>query len=365
MARALALAPGGAAQASCRRVRRAATAPRLTWHDAAMSPGPAPPPSLLAALGVSRLARVTTMDRTGIEVVAAVRPGGHVLQVTQGKGRTRPQAAWSALGEAAELLAAERPDRTRLTLARGGDLEGLVLECDGLCRAWVRGRRLSDAAPVWVPAERVYCPPAGVAWLGPSTTSWSSNGYGAHRSPRRAVDHAVLELWERHALCSTLPRGWTREALLRSLVSWRHPVVRALQRRGFAVAPCVLTLRPLPLAAVLLFDLEDPSVPLVSGYACRRSVSGALLAALLEAAQSRLTEIHGAREDVAVGLRSESGQALGWLRSAAPHPLPRSPRLVGWPRAVATRTIVVPVTSAPLVVVKAIGIGLGESELLR
>src|SRR6059058_6093458 len=62
------------------------------------------------ALGVTRVARVTGLDRTGVEVACAVRPGGHVLQVSNGKGRTFEHAAATALSEAAELSACERVD---------------------------------------------------------------------------------------------------------------------------------------------------------------------------------------------------------------------------------------------------------------
>lgn len=64
----------------------------------------------------------------------------------------------------------------------------------------------------------------------------------------------------------------------------------------------------LPTAAALLLDVAGGPVPVAAGYACRLSRDAALRAALLEAAQSRATEIHGAREDVAV---SDRGAAEG------------------------------------------------------
>jgi len=319
----------------------------------------------MSALGVTRLARVTTMDRGGIEVTAAIRPTGHVLQVTQGKGLTLAEAKWSALGEAAELSAAETPDPNRLTFSAGSELDGLVLDDDGLRRAWVRGARLSDGANVWVAAERIFCPPRGTTWLGPSTVSWSSNGYGAHRTHEKAVEHAVLEVWERHALADAIPRGWTGRELERTLVAWSPRLVKQLETRGFTVAPCVLAIEPLPLAGVLLFDREDSSVPLTAGYACRRTVGEALVAALLEAAQSRLTEIHGARDDVATGVREQGAALLTSLESLSRRSVPSVRMVKGWPRTVSSRVVIVTAATAPLHVVKAIGLGLDESELLR
>jgi ribosomal protein S12 methylthiotransferase accessory factor len=52
-------------------------------------------------------------------------------------------------------------------------------------------------------------------------------------------------------------------------------------------------------------------VPVAAGYACRLERDAALLAALLEAAQSRATEIHGAREDVVPAVEREAARALG------------------------------------------------------
>ncbi len=331
------------------------------WWDASVLP----PRSLLAELRISRLARVTDMDRAGVEVAAAIRPTGHVLQVTQGKGTTFEQAAWSAVGEAAELHAAEQPQSSMLRFCEAGEVDGAVLDDDGLRRAWVQGHRLSDGVPVWLAAERVFCAPTGTTWLGPSTTSWSSNGFGAHSLKARAVEHAVLELWERHALTLALPNGWTEPVLARSLVDWRSPLVASLRSNGFQVACCSLQDAPLPLAGALLFDLDDPSVPLTAGYACRRTMPEAIEAALLEAAQSRLTEIHGARDDVATGQRETGASLQGFFSTLHPKALRPRGAVKGWPKAIAGNVVIVNVREAPLHVVKAIGIGLEESELLR
>ena len=67
----------------------------------------------------------------------------------------------------------------------------------------------------------------------------------------------------------------------------------------------------LPVAGALLFDRHDGPVPAAAGYACALSADGALRAALLEAAQSRLTDIHGAREDI----EAMDARAAAWLRA--------------------------------------------------
>lgn len=313
--------------------------------------------------GVTRLARLTGLDRCGVEVVGAVRPLGHVLQVSQGKGLTLAAAQWSALSEAIELSAAEHPDP--LTLRFGPAPEETAWDVHGLCVSWAPAQRLSDGRATWVPSERVYCPPAGTCWLGPSLAPWLSNGLGAHPTSRaHAVEHAVLELLERDALARVLPQGWTPHETLSRLVE-APPEARALRERGFAcflfeLAPPGATLH---VAGALLFDLEGGPVPLTAGYACRRTWAAAAEAAWLEAAQARLTEIHGAREDVLVGEREDGRGLLRLLEGVTPRKPPRRVERRSLSKLVKARVDVVELRRAPFVV-KALSPDLLTSGLL-
>jgi ribosomal protein S12 methylthiotransferase accessory factor len=279
------------------------------------------------AMGVTRIARVTGLDRAGVEVACAVRPEGHILQICNGKGATAAQAAASALGEAAELWGAERVDPALLVHARARELGVRALQHGVALRgsageviaprlweariAWRPARDLHTSAEVLVPAQAVHCPPAGTS-LGPAPIRWSSSGMGAHPDPGLALLHALLEAAERDGLARALPRGWTRSSVrtrgidlssLAKAAPRAAALVARLSRNGLRAS--VFDLRPghgwlgLPLAGALLVDLEQGPVPLTAGYACALSADEALTAALLEAAQSRLTDVHGAREDIA------------------------------------------------------------------
>ncbi|MBL8914012.1 MAG: YcaO-like family protein [Archangium sp.] len=316
--------------------------------------------SLSARFGVTRLARITGLDRTGIEVVAAVRPRGHVLQVSQGKGVSLADAQWSALGEAIELAAAETPELERLVF--GPAPHDAAWDARGLSIAWVRGETLDRGRAVSVPAETVFCPPSGVAWFGPSIANWKSNGLGAHPTSRdAALEHALLEVLERDGLARVLPDGWTEDLALERLVALEGDEF-GLRKRGFAFFVFDLTPddRKAPLAGALLFDLESDVVPLTAGYACRRSWDEAARAAILEAAQSRLTEIHGAREDVLTGDREAGGELLEVLARARPRRAKR--RSVRGPLQL-DRAVVVELRRDPWVV-KIVGEDLLVSELL-
>ena len=272
---------------------------------------------LQRALGVTRVARVTGLDRTGVEVACAIRPGGHLLQVCNGKGASFEEAAGGALGETAELWAAERVPGdllwgTREELPTAWDAAdlGMALVAPRLwgpavrC-AWRRATDLHSGAPVLVPAVAVHCPPQAGPLLGPAVVRWTSNGSGAHASRAAALLHALLEAAERDQLARALPRGWTPAAVRQrkidpgSLAGEVARLVERLEARGFSVHLFDLSgaLR-LPVAAALLADREGGPIPLAAGYACAPRPGEAALAALREAAQSRLTDVHGAREDV-------------------------------------------------------------------
>ena len=336
---------------------------------------------LLEALGVTRVARVTGLDRTGVEVACAVRPAGHVLQVCQGKGETWDSAWWSAVGEASELSAAEQaPPPVTFAAARalageawlpeevGGATDAALAGAD-VPQGWLRARRLDAPGQVWVPAAALYCPPPGTPWAGPLAARWTSSGLGAGRTPGAALEHALLEAFEREALARVLPEGWTVQAVAGRRLE--PSAVRAAWTGapGFEVLAFDLTPKgaPLPLVGALLLDLEEGPIPLTAGYAARRTPAAALRAAVLEAAQSRATEVHGAREDV-VRADRQAGVALAQeLRRARARRLLAA--LPGRPHAPLARLLGAPAAAwrypgAPLPVVKVVVKGFRVAEVL-
>ena len=254
-------------------------------------------------LGVTRVARVTGLDRTGVEVACAVRPGGHVLQVTNGKGLRFAEAARGALCEAAELWCAERVDPCDLSWADDPRTGARFA-----CRV---ARDLVSGEEVRIPAALVHVCPQGGPLLGLSALRWTSNGMGAHPRWDDALLHALLEAVERDQLAHALPDGWTEAEVARRRLAPAEVeqsalqcarLAAALRARGLEAQLFDLTPRTgrigLPLAGALILDAPGSAVPVAAGYACRLDMGAALLAALLEACQTRLTDIHGAREDV-------------------------------------------------------------------
>lgn len=341
--------------------------------------------------GVTRIARITGLDRTGVEVCSAIRPGGHVLQVTNGKGLTFEHAAAAALSEAAELTAAEKVNTASLIYGSRRQLTDLGHACvwpgaqvtgdaELLFMGWTSGTRLGSRHEVFVPAHFVYCPPTGI-FLGPRVLSWNTNGLAAHTNREEAIRHGLREVIERDQLAFAFPQGWTPRCVSRRVAPPEEllPIVERMQSAGFQVE--LFDARPggknalgIPVAAALLFDKEGGPVPLTAGYGASIDFVEALRAALLEAAQSRLTDIHGAREDIS---RDRSGAAVtmrGWF--SGPARKQWSGKRVRAPKASAEiavlaaavaevgDVIVVDLGKQPLHVVRVVVPGLIVSELL-
>jgi ribosomal protein S12 methylthiotransferase accessory factor len=325
---------------------------------------------LARQIGVSRVARVTGLDRGGVEVACAIRPGGHVLQVSNGKGLDAQSARAGALLEAAELWAAENPDPSRLVVASFSELEAQGIAAwpfaeellgdapfsPALRIAWIEARVL--AAPptdrlhsnhwhtnhlrgrdrtVLVPAALVHCVSANGPWLGPAVHRWTSNGMGAHPDGELALRHALLEAAERDGLSRALPHGFRQRDLQRrkldpsSLVHVAPRVAALIAQLGVSgLTAHLFDLRPertgarwmgLMLAGALLIDDDAGPIPLAAGYACASTLDGALSGALLEAAQSRLTDVHGAREDIDAADRDASRALAQAANRASPRTL--------------------------------------------
>src|SRR5205814_6220928 len=136
--------------------------------------------------------------------------------------------------------------------------------------------------------------------------------------------HALLEVMERGELDAALPEGWAAAPVRRRMVRPTGALARmtgTLATRRLELYLFDLTPRiAVPLGGALLFDLDGGPIPLAAGYACRPGLTEALLAAAHEAAQSRLTDIHGAREDVAPMDPAGAATLLRACRAARPRP---------------------------------------------
>jgi ribosomal protein S12 methylthiotransferase accessory factor len=275
----------------------------------------------LSPMGITRVANVTGLDTIGIPVVMACRPNARSLAVSQGKGLDLDAARASAVMESVEGYHSENVELP-LKLASYRDLcvHHTVVDTDLLPRfqwntsfhphlplLWVEGQDWLQHESVWVPFQLVHGQYTAALRFDLRSFAVTSTGLASGNHLLEATSHAISELVERDAAhrFSLLPEA-EREARRVDLdtvddTDCRDALER-FQRAGVAVAVWQLPSRvPLPGFECLIANRDDdplwPQLP-ASGFGCHPVRHIALLRALTEAAQSRLTAISGARDDM-------------------------------------------------------------------
>lgn len=295
---------------------------------------------LLRPCGITRVAVVTGLDVIGIPVVMVTRPAGRSLSVTQGKGVTLDAARVSGIMEGVEHFHAETIERPlRYTSYAELSASEPVVDVGRLPRLtstrdsaspclWIAGTSLQHGSPFWVPFECVHLdyrlplPPGSGRFLA------SSNGLASGNSMLEATCHGLFEVIERHQAAAFYGLTALEQGRLRldaSSVS-DSVCVELLQRidDGGARAALWDLSRELGVPCFLC-DLIDArpdafrKLPRARGLGCHSDKGVALSRALTEAAQSRLTNVAGSRDDISPSaLRSASGHDK-WREAAQQH----------------------------------------------
>jgi YcaO-like protein with predicted kinase domain len=290
--------------------------------------------------GVSRLAGVTGLDHIGIPVWTAIRPLGRSLSVSQGKGVTDALAQISALMEAIELFHAENflpaeIERSIELTVRDPDFADVAalpirwnrdLDFESPIR-WLEARSIITGKSKWIPKELINLDTTGIydGFFVPS-----SNGLASGNSRSEALLHGLCEILERDQvshwlLIENLSPGLSgRRVNLSSGLP--EPIERAIsliRQAGLTVAVwCASVTIDIPCFVCAIADTSGNTLypQHATGQGCHISKEVALLRAITEAAQSRLTFISGTRDDLFVriyenDIRVDLPSNRPWLQS--------------------------------------------------
>lgn len=300
----------------------------------------------MANMGITRLANVTGLDCIGLPVYVAVRPNSRGLATSQGKGLDANAAKASALMESIEAWHGERIDRplryeaydelrTRAAVVDVTEVDRRVhsvLRLD-LPMLWIEGWDLVTSQPMWVPFDSVttnFVQPTYAR----SVFFSSTNGLASGNHLLEAVTHGLCEVIERDAITLwLLDDDRARKATQIDPATVDDPgcrtVLELLERAGVYAALWDAT-SDLGIPAYACTIIEASSRPrwrsmgAFSGYGCHLSPSVALMRALSEAVQSRLTMISGSRDDLlprdyaACSNEDDQRRMLASLREPAP-----------------------------------------------
>ncbi|WP_437991648.1 YcaO-like family protein [Sorangium sp. So ce145] len=275
---------------------------------------------LLRRLGITRIADVTGLDSIGIPVVMVCRPNARSISVSQGKGLDLEAARASGVMESIEQWHAEHILRpmvfgTAAELAatrRLVDLAGLPRLAIGAFQPhrkllWLDGVDLFDGAPRALPLEVVTTDYTSPRPPGSGCFLTTSTGLASGNDALEATLHGLYEVIERDAVA--IWRAGGAEVRRRTRIALDtvddldcRALLRRFERAGVAVGAWDATSDiGLPVVVAEIADRDpDPCHALCvsGGQGCHRSRAIALARALTEAAQSRLTAISGARDDI-------------------------------------------------------------------
>ena len=275
--------------------------------------------TLFVEIGLTRIANVTGLDSVGIPVVSVCRPNARSNAVCQGKGLTLDAAKASGVMESIETYCAEHIVRpVFFASARELARQHQLFDFERLCRVsgasvstdtrimWIEGRDIVSSEPRMLPFELVHAdftvprpPGSGYFFL-------STNGLASGNSMQEAILHGTCEVIERDAATLFNLDGQLLEARRLDLGSVNdgdcHATLTKLVNAGLAVAVWDVT-SDIGVAAFRCQILERTpghhgiTIP-AEGHGCHPNRAVALVRALTEAAQARVTAISGARDDI-------------------------------------------------------------------
>jgi len=280
---------------------------------------------LLPAMGITRIANVTGLDRIGVPVIMVTRPNARSIAVSQGKGLDLDAAKASGVMEAIEVYHAEHiqhplklASHNEMRSAHDGmlsshdliDLDRLAKVADSryhpdLPMLWIEGVDLLNNAPLWLPYETVHTnftlpSPPGAGSFSPST-----NGLASGNHILEATCHAIFEIIERDAVTLWRSRSYDDLVDLKRLDldtvvdPGCQEVLRRLDAAELEIAAFDVTSDlGIPVFYATLLDRRHEMSHPGIGAGCHIAPEVALLRALTEAIQVRMTYITGARDDL-------------------------------------------------------------------
>lgn len=297
----------------------------------------------MAEFGITRLADVTDLDRIGIPVVLAIRPAARSVSVSQGKGVDLTSAKISALMEAIEVWHAENIalpltlDSIANVAASGRSIDVARLpkvatqaRVPHARLLWVEGVELSSGRKLLVPFEMVHADYADPVKPGYGLFPASTNGLASGATHVEAVSAALCEVIERDAVAVWMALSADERAATRlDLGTIDHPTAAATCKKirdaelDIAVWDVATDIGVASFLALIWDDAGGHShIGLGSGTHPRREI--ALIRALTEAAQTRLTYVTGSRDDIEAaeftprGFMSKSLSAKRLLAGSGP-----------------------------------------------
>lgn len=286
----------------------------------------------LKTAGITRIADITDLDRIGLPVYTAIRPtaeyGG--VSVYGGKGISKDHAKASAMMEGFERYSAERQDRDEIILssvneisAKGNYIDPKSLnlpkefekkDISDIRLEWSMAHDLITDKDYYIPTNAIYHPYThdnNVESLFKSNT----NGLASGNILEEAILHGIFEVIERDAwsIFELTHKNYSQIDLDTIESETINETIEKFTSNGINIKLMDFTADiDVPTIAASADDTVTRDAGLLTlGIGTHLDPEVAILRALTEVAQSRATQINGAREDT---VRADFAREAGYER---------------------------------------------------
>lgn len=283
----------------------------------------------LKTAGITRIADITDLDRIGIPVYTAIRPtaedGG--VSIYGGKGITKDHAKASAMMEGFERYSAERQSDDESIISNLNDIEDNInpkslnlpkelekVDIDDWELEWSIGHDIISCEDYYIPTNAVYHP------YNPKDNTKSlfksnTNGLASGNILEEAILHGMFEVIERDAwsIFELTHKNYSQidmDSIESDVIT---DTIDKFENEGIKIKLIDFTADiKIPTIAASADDTVTKDAGLLTlGIGTHLDPEVAILRALTEVAQSRATQINGAREDT---VRADFAREAGYER---------------------------------------------------
>lgn len=283
--------------------------------------------SKLKTAGVTRIADITDLDRIGIPIYTAIRPTAEdgAVSIYGGKGITKEHSKASAMMEAFERYSAERQDSDETLISKIGEIEGDFINPESLNLPkdfkkdklksmdleWSLAKDIISNEDYYIPTNAIYHPYKYPISLFKSNT----NGLASGNILEEAVLHGIFEVIERDAwsIFELTHKNYAQidtDSIESDVI---NQTIDKFESNGIKIKLMNFTADiDIPTIAASADDTVTKDAGLLTlGMGTHLDPEVAILRALTEVAQSRATQINGAREDT---VRADFAREAGYER---------------------------------------------------
>ena len=286
----------------------------------------------LKVAGITRIADITDLDRIGLPIYTAIRPTAEdgAVSIYGGKGITKDHAKASAMMEGFERYSAERQDVDETIIASLSEIEEFGEYIDpkslnlpkefekkdisDLSLEWSKSIDLISNREYYIPTNAIYHPYISKD-DSQSLFKSNTNGLASGNILEEAILHGIFEVIERDAwsIFELTHKNYAQIDISSVENEIIIDIIEKFESEGIKIKLMDFTADiKIPTIAASADDTITKDAGLLTlGMGTHLDPEVAILRALTEVAQSRATQINGAREDT---VRADFAREAGYER---------------------------------------------------